>query len=128
MNLFRWWGLLPVWLLCHSAMEAHGASRVPLRGYYMTLMRMPVMGLADWKDSIDCICEDGANTVVLWMGGGFRSKKFPITWAYNKEHKNVEADFVRELIDYAHHRQIRILLGFTPFGYDGVNQYPLKHP
>ena len=86
------------------------------------------MELADWKDSLDCIAEDQANTVVLWMGGGFRSKRFPITWAYNREHKNVENDFARELIDYAHRKNIRVLLGFTPFGYDGVNQYPLEHP
>jgi hypothetical protein len=40
----------------------------------------------------------------------------------------VQHDFVRELIDYAHTKQIRVLLGFTPFGYDGVNRYPLEHP
>jgi hypothetical protein len=31
---------------------------------------------------------------------------------------------VGELIDHAHARGIRVLLGFTPFGYDGVNQTP----
>jgi hypothetical protein len=35
---------------------------------------------------------------------------------------------VRDLIDHAHTRGIKVLLGFTPFGYDGVNQYPLGHP
>ena len=114
-------------VLCDLALDGHAASSPAMRGYYMTFMRMPIMELADWKDSIDCISEDRANTVILWMGGGFRSKKFPITWAYNKDHKNVQTDFVRELIDYAHHKQIRILLGFTPFGYDGVNQYTLEH-
>jgi hypothetical protein len=130
MNLFRRSALVLVlaWLFCDLAIQAPAVSSPPLRGYYMTFMRMPVMEFADWKDSFDCISDDGANTVVLWMGGGFRSKKFPITWAYNKDHKNVEADFVRELIDYAHQKKIRILLGFTPFGYDGVNQYALEHP
>src|SRR6185503_3368659 len=36
-------------------------------------------------------------------------------------------DFVGELIDYAHTKRIKVLLGFTPFAYDGVNQYPLEH-
>jgi hypothetical protein len=40
----------------------------------------------------------------------------------------VEHDYVRNLIDYAHTKQIRIVLGFTPFAYDGANQYPLEHP
>ena len=98
------------------------------RGYYLTFMRMPVMGLPEWKQSMDCFAEDGANVVVLWMGGGFRSKKFPITWKYNSEHANVREDFARELIDYAHSKGIKVLLGFTPFGYDGVNRYALEHP
>lgn len=61
-------------------------------------------------------------------GGAFRSEKYPITWKYNAEHENVRKDFVRDLIDHAHTRGIKVLLGFTPFGYDGVNQYPLEHP
>src|SRR5438105_4769468 len=79
-------------------------SATVISGYYMTFMRMPVMGLADWKNTLDSISEDRANTVILWMGGGFRSKRFPITWAYNKEHKNVEHDFVPDLIEYAHQK------------------------
>src|SRR5882757_8655923 len=114
--------LLVAPLLCGP--RAGAASSAALHGYYMTFMRMPVMDLADWKDSLDCMAEDEVNTVILWMGGGFRSRRFPITWAYNRDHKNVEHDFGRELIDYAHRKRIRVLLGFTPFGYDGVNQYP----
>ncbi len=98
------------------------------RGYYLTFMRMPVMGLPEWQKAMDCFAEDQANVVILWMGGGFRSKKFPITWEYNREHENVRKDFARELIDYAHTKKIRVLLGFTPFGYDGVNRYALEHP
>jgi hypothetical protein len=98
------------------------------RGYYMTFMRMPTFGLPQWKEMIDCIHADGGNTLLLWTAGGFRSKKFPVTWEYNHEHANVQRDFVRDLIDYAHRRGIRVLLGFTPFAYDGVNQYPLLHP
>src|SRR5688500_391740 len=82
------------------------------RGYYLTFMRMPVMGLPEWKRAMDCFAEDEANVVVLWMGGGFRSKKFPITWEYNRDHENVRKDFTRELIDYAHTKKIRVLLGF----------------
>jgi hypothetical protein len=73
-----------------------------LRGYYLTFMRMPAMGLAEWKQAVDCFAKDDMNTLVLWMPGGFRSRKFPLTWPYNEEHPNVRQDFVRELIDYAH--------------------------
>ena len=103
-------------------------SPFAVRGYYMTFMRMPLWGLPEWKEALKCIEADGGNTVILWMGGGFRSKKFPITWKYNEEHRNVREDFGRELIEEAHRRGIRVVLGFTPFGYDGVNQYALEHP
>ena len=98
------------------------------RGYYITFMRMPTYDLADWKRIVDGIHDDGGNTLLLWVAGAFRSKKYPITWRYNAEHENVRKDFVRDLIDHAHARGIKVLLGFTPFGYDGVNQYPLEHP
>ena len=98
------------------------------RGYYITFMRMPTYDLADWKRIVDDIHDDGGNTLLLWVGGAFRSKKYPITWRYNADHENVRKDFVRDLIDHAHTKGIRVLLGFTPFGYDGVNQYPLEHP
>ena len=98
------------------------------RGYYITFMRMPTNDLADWKQIVDGIHEDGGNTLLLWIGGAFRSEKYPITWKYNQEHENIRKDFLLELIDHAHTRGIKVLLGFTPFGYDGVNQYPLEHP
>ncbi len=98
------------------------------RGYYITFMRMPTYDLADWRRIVNGIRDDGGNTLLLWVAGAFRSWKFPITWDYNREHENVRKDFVRDLIDHAHTRGIRVLLGFTPFGYDGVNQYPLEHP
>jgi hypothetical protein len=98
------------------------------RGYYMTFMRMPTYRLPQWKMMLNGIQADGGNLLILWMGGGFRSKKFPITWRFNTEHENIRHDFGRRLIAHAHRRGIRVLLGFTPFGYDGVNQYPLEHP
>jgi hypothetical protein len=91
-------------------------------------MRMPTYDLADWRRIIDGIHDDGGNTLLLWIAGAFRSKKYPITWKYNQEHENVRQDFVRDLIDHAHTKGIRVLMGFTPFAYDGVNQYPLEHP
>ena len=112
-------------LICTAI--AHPAP-FAIRGYYITLMRMPVMGLAEWKQAVDCFAEDDANVLILWTAGGFRSHKFPITWQYNAEHANIRHDFVRELIDYAHTKNIRVLLGFTPFGYDGVNRYSVEHP
>src|SRR5881397_2857693 len=110
------------WFMCVSA---QGAEPFKFRGYYVTFMRMPVMGLPEWKEAIDCFSEDDINVLILWTAGGFRSKKFPITWQYNQDHANVRNDFARELIDYAHTKNIRVLLGFTPFGYDGVNRYPI---
>lgn len=98
------------------------------RGYYITFMRMPTYDLADWRRILDGIHHDGGNTLLLWVAGAFRSEKYPVTWRYNAEHANVRADFLRDLIDHAHLRGIKVLLGFTPFGYDGVNQYTLEHP
>src|SRR5947209_16961456 len=98
------------------------------RGYYITFMRMPTYDLADWKRIVDGIHDDGGNTLLLWVGGAFRSAKYPITWRYNADHENVRKDFVRDLIAHAHTKRIKVLLGFTPFGYDGVNRYPLEHP
>ena len=72
------------------------------RGYYITFMRMPTYDLADWKRIVDGIHDDGGNTLLLWVGGAFRSKKYPITWKYNADHENVRKDFVRDLIDHAH--------------------------
>ena len=108
-----------------------GAAATPVfqqRGYYLCFMRMPTFGLAVWQEILDGAADDGANTIILWMGGAFRSKKFPITWQWAKEHENVKKDFARELIAHAHRRGIQVLLGFTPFGYDGVNQWPLQKP
>jgi hypothetical protein len=98
------------------------------RGYYFTFSRMPTYGLDAWKQIVDCVRADGGNTVILWMGGGFRSRRFPETWEHNKDHANVKADFVRSLIDYAHTKKVAVLLGITPFGYDGVNRMSLTRP
>ena len=98
------------------------------RGYYLCFMRMPTFGLRVWREILDDAAKDGANTIILWMGGAFRSRGFPITWQWARDHENVKRDFARDLIRHAHHRGIRILLGFTPFGYDGVNQIPLEDP
>lgn len=98
------------------------------RGYYLCFMRMPTFGLDVWREIIDGAAEDGANTIILWMGGAFRSKRFPITWQWAKDHENVRSDFGRPLIAHAHRRNLKVLLGFTPFGYDGVNQLPIEKP
>lgn len=98
------------------------------RGYYLCFMRQPTFGLAVWREVLDDAAADGANVVILWMAGAFRSRKFPITWQWTRDHENVKGDFGRELIAHAHRRGIQVLLGFTPFGYDGVNQLPLEMP
>ncbi len=111
--------------LAHGAEPRHVFQQ---RGYYLCFMRMPTFGLPEWREILDDAASDGANTIILWLGGAFRSKKFPITWQWAKDHENVKRDFTRQLISHAHRRGIEVLLGFTPFGYDGVNQYPIEHP
>lgn len=108
--------------------ETRTPTAFQFTGYYTTFMRMQSMGLKEWKQVVDCMREDGGNTLLLWMGGAFRSRKFPITWRYNQQHKNVQKDFVRALIDYAHAKQVKVLLCLTPYAFDGTNQYPLERP
>ena len=108
--------------------EGNSPSPFTERGYYITFMRMPSYDLADWKRIVAGIHDDCGNLLLLWVAGAFRSHRFPITWRYNRDHENVRHDFVRDLIDYAHEKGVRVLLGFTPFGDDGVNQYTLEHP
>lgn len=120
--------LLAVIVLLQTLRADAATHAFAQRGYYMTFMRMPTFGLPQWRQMIDCMKEDDANTLILWTAGAFRSKRFPITWKYNADHENVRRDFVPELISYAHERQIKVLLGFTPFAYDGVNQFTLDHP
>lgn len=127
------WSIAFVLTLLLTARVSHGttdrsAAPFAFRGYYLTFMRMPTFGLDAWKKTIDAFQADDANTLILWMAGGFRSRKFPETWQYNRDHANVRQDFARELIDYAHTKGIRVLLGFTPFGYDGVNKMGEVHP
>lgn len=111
-----------------SAANRVSESPFAERGYYITFMRMPTYGRAQWKQILDAIRADGGNLLILWMGGGFRSRRFPVTWKFNEEHENIRKDFGRGLIADAHRRGIRVLLGFTPFGYDGVNQYSIDRP
>ncbi len=127
--MHRWTSfLIGVVLLVVPQVRAATNGPFAVRGYYTTFMRMPTFGLPEWKQMVDCMKDDGANLLILWIAGAFRSKQFPITWKYNAGHKNVERDYVRELIEYAHTKQIRIVLGFTPFAYDGANQFPLEYP
>src|SRR6188768_1582362 len=108
--MHRWTSLL-VGMVLLAAPTVPAATNGPfaLRGYYSTFMRSPTFGLSEWKQMIDCMKDDGANFFILWTAGAFRSKQFPITWKYNADHKNVEHDFVRELIDYAHTKNIRVV-------------------
>lgn len=112
------------------AVAAQPAEDVKLRhrGYYTIGTRYPTAGFAVWKQILDCMSEDGCNLLIHWIAGGFQSKKFPETWAHNKEHENIKADFTKAMIDYAHGKGIRVLLGFMPFGYDGVNLHTMVNP
>src|SRR5207248_8749759 len=81
-------GILFALLLIVAAVTA-ADEPIKIRGYYFTFGRMPTFGLAEWKQIYDRIHSDGGNTVLLWVGGGFRSRKFPVTWQYNRDHKNI---------------------------------------
>jgi hypothetical protein len=110
---------------------AEGQSAGPYfteRGYYITFMRSPLFTFQTWKGILDAVRQDGGNLVILWMAGAFPSKKFPITWKYNAEHENVKNNFAGLLIDYGHQLGLKVLLGLTPYAYDGVNQYTIEHP
>ncbi|HZN59140.1 MAG TPA: hypothetical protein VFD71_13770 [Planctomycetota bacterium] len=106
------------------------ATSVPFtyRGYYFILSRNPTYGLDDYRRIADRMADDGANIWILWIGGGFPSRRYPETWDYNREHRNVRENFAGKVIDHAHSRKIRVLLGLTPFAYDGVNRYGAAHP
>jgi hypothetical protein len=107
-----------------SASEPHFRER----GYYITFMRAPLFTFETWKGILDAVRQDGANLVILWMGGAFPSRKFPITWQYNAGHENIKHNFAGKLIDYGHSIGLKLLLCITPYGYDGVNQYAIEHP
>ena len=112
-----------------AGLGARTPSSVPVfaqRGYYVLPCRAPTLGYEACRDMLDCMADDQANTVILWIGGGFRSKRFPVTWQYNADHANVRHDFLGRLIRHAHHRGVKCLLGFTPFGYDGVSGFRWK--
>jgi hypothetical protein len=98
------------------------------RGYYITFCRIPTAGYDTWRSIFDTFADDGIQHVIMWMGGAFRSRKYPITWQYNRDHENVRHDFVGRLIDHAHSRGVKILLGFSPYTYDGTNQYAFERP
>jgi hypothetical protein len=98
------------------------------RGYYITFMRAPLFTFETWKGVLDAVRQDGGNLVILWMGGAFPSRKFPITWQYNAGHENNKHNFAGKLIDYGHGLGMKVLLCITPYGYDGVNQYAIEHP
>jgi hypothetical protein len=114
-------------LTCLSA-RAAAKTAFDQRGFYLLPCRTPTLGYDVYRDLVDDLATDGVNTVILWLAGAFRSRRFPITWQYNAEHLNIRDDYMLRLIEHAQQRGIRCLLGFTPFGYDGVNQYPLEHP
>jgi hypothetical protein len=100
----------------------------PYRGYYFILSRNPGYGLEDCRSIVDRMAADRANLLILWIGGGFPSKRYPETWDYQKDHRNIRENFAGAVIDHAHSRGIKVLLGLTPFAYDGVNRYGVAHP
>jgi hypothetical protein len=116
-------------ILCAATWAARAEDEpFRFRGYYFILSRNPGYGLSDYVRILDCMKEDRANVLILWIGGGFPSKRYPETWDYNREHANCRENFAGRIIDAARARGIRVLLGLTPFAYDGVNRYGQAHP
>lgn len=99
-----------------------------IRGYYVIPSRIQTWGVDEWKHYIDCMAEDGCNFLIFWTAGGFPSKKYPETWHYNRQHRNMSERVFGPAIDYAHSRGIEVVLGFTPYAYDGVASYAAAHP
>ena len=112
----------------HSPGKALSGEPFTYRGYYFILSRNPGYGLKDYELILDRMAEDRANMLILWIGGGFPSKRYPETWDYNKAHRNCRENFAGAVIDHAHGRGIKVLLGLTPFAYDGVNRYGAARP
>src|SRR3954467_1604054 len=52
--------LMTLCALLWTCLSLGAAETTEWRGYYLTFMRMPVMGLPEWKQSMDCFAEDGA--------------------------------------------------------------------
>ena len=52
----RWSGFLVSLLLVILSLDAAPlrAEAFRIRGYYLTFMRMPAMGLPEWKQTVDC--------------------------------------------------------------------------
>ena len=118
----------PLAALAAPTVGTAAAPHFSERGYYITFMRGPLFTFETWKSILDSVKADGGNMAILWMGGAFRSEKFPITWKYNAAHENVKHNFAGALIDYGHTLGLKMLLCLTPYGYDGTNQYALEHP
>src|SRR5688572_30715739 len=108
--------------------EAPPSKPFDYRGYYFILSRNPGYGLEDYRFILDRMAEDRANLLILWIGGGFPSRRYPETWDHNRDHRNVKENFAGAVIDHARSRGIRVVLGLTPFAYDGVNRYGAAHP
>ncbi|MDH7601977.1 MAG: hypothetical protein QHI38_07490 [Armatimonadota bacterium] len=98
------------------------------RGYYVIPSRNQFWGPNEWRRYIDCTCEDGCNLLIFWIAGSFPSRRYPETWSYNLRHRNIEQNFYPSIIDYAHEKGLRVVLGFTPYAYDGVASFAATHP
>src|SRR5260221_1182464 len=79
------------------------------RGYYFILSRNPGYGLEDSKLILDRMAEDRANSLILWIGGGFPSKRYPETGDYNRSHTNCRENFAGARIHHAPPARIKAL-------------------
>ena len=79
----------PAWAgLVLGAASAVPAEPFARRGCYFILSRNPSYGLDDYRLILDRLAKDRVNLLILWIGGGFPSRRYPETWDYNREHRN----------------------------------------
>lgn len=93
------------------------------RGYYLCFMRMPTFGLKVWREILDAVAEDGGNTVVVWMAGAFRSRKYSITCQWHQcgsRYFDHEFAFVREISNEVWNRRPEATVVVYPHYFSGA--------
>lgn len=79
----------------------------------------------DWEKVMDGMAEDGMNFIYFWLSGIFRSKLFPESFIYPET--PLTTDDIRQLIRYAHSRNIDFYLGTGVFAWFGIDEIAKYH-
>jgi len=87
---------------------------------------VPEYTLEHWKHIIDRMAEGGLNRIYWWVAGMYPSPRFPETFTITNSKMGVED--INTLIDYAHERGMKFLVGGGAFFWHGVDGYLEDHP